>query len=219
MEKKEMVVVRFIKMKNHSIVINNKWHRSDVKQINNNHFTAFFLLQFRHLLEQRTLEASLNNQRRKCPPGCNDTCTAHPVQQGEVSSTEPPLPEPSSLNGHSPEKSAYFEAVQHYISNVGWALLEINSEGVIECATENVIDVLHYSRDELNGQSIYSYLHTGDHSKVSPILDKNSFLLEWDQDDGPVSISTKNTLIFTKILPHFRCSHKPQNVQFVSDGY
>ena len=74
---------------------------------------------------------------------------------------------------------------------MGWALLEINSEGVIECATENVIDVLHYSRDELNGQSIYSYLHTGDHSKVSPILDKNSFLLEWDQDDGPVSILMK----------------------------
>jgi nuclear receptor coactivator 2 len=105
-----------------------------------------------------------------------------------VSSTEPPQPEPS-VNGHSPEKSAYFEAVQHYISNVGWALLEINSEGVIECATENVTDVLHYTRDELHGQSIYSYLHTGDHSKVSPILDKNSFMLEWDQDDGPVSYS------------------------------
>lgn len=110
------------------------------------------------------------------------------MQQGEVSSTEPPLPEPSV--GHSPEKSAYFEAVQHYIRNVGWALLEINAEGFIECATENVIDVLHYSRQELSGQSIYSYLHTGDHNKVSPILDKNSFSLEWGQDDdGPVSIS------------------------------
>lgn len=160
-------------------------------------------MQFRNLLEQRTLEASLANRGRKCPPGCNDTCTAHPVQQGEVSSTEPPIPEPSSLNGHSPEKSAYFEAVQHYISNVGWALLEINSEGVIECATENVIDVLHYSRDELNGQSIYSYLHTGDHSKVSPILDKNSFLLEWDQDDGPVSLLNYCHLEFHLILNIF----------------
>lgn len=143
--------------------------------------------QFRNLLEQRTRETPTQLIRcNKCPPGCSDTCTLHPVQQGEVSSTEPPLPEPS-INGHSPEKSAYFEAVQHYIRNVGWALLEINSEGCIECATENVIDVLHYSRQELSGQSIYSYLHTGDHSKVSPILDKNSFSFEWDQDDGPVS--------------------------------
>lgn len=110
------------------------------------------------------------------------------MQQGEVSSTEPPLPEPS-INGHSPEKSAYFEAVQHYIRNVGWALLEINSEGFIEYATENVVDVLHYSRQELSGQSIYSYLHTGDHNKVSPILDKNSLSFEWDQDDGPVSLA------------------------------
>lgn len=150
-----------------------------------------FCFQFRNLLEQRSRESATStptSRCTKCPPECSDTCTVHPVQQGEVSSTEPPLPEPS-VNGHSPEKSAYFEAVQHYIRNVGWALLEINSEGVIECATENVIDVLHYSRNELNGQSIYSYLHTGDHSKVSPILDKNSFSLDWDQDDGPVSIS------------------------------
>lgn len=118
----------------------------------------------------------------KCSPDCSASCKLHPVQQGEVSSTEPPLPEPS-VNGHSPEKSAYFEAVQHYISNVGWALLEINSEGVIECATENVRDVLHYSRTELHGQSIYSYLHTGDHSKLSPILNKNSFELNWDQNE------------------------------------
>lgn len=139
------------------------------------------------MLEQRARETPTQLIRcNKCPPGCSDTCTLHPVQQGEVSSTEPPLPEPS-INGHSPEKSAYFEAVQHYIRNVGWALLEINSEGFIEYATENVVDVLHYSRQELSGQSIYSYLHTGDHNKVSPILDKNSFSFEWDQDDGPVS--------------------------------
>lgn len=141
------------------------------------------------MLEQRARENSTQIRScNKCPPGCSDIqCTLHPVQQGEVSSTEPPLPEPS-INGHSPEKSAYFEAVQHYISNVGWALLEINSEGYIECATENVIDVLQYSRQELCGQSIYSYLHTGDHNKISPILDKNTLSFEWDQDDGgPVS--------------------------------
>lgn len=135
------------------------------------------------MLEQRARENLTQNRScNKCPPGCSDSCTLHPVQQGEVSSTET-LPEPS-INGHSPEKSAYFEAVQHYIRNVGWALLEINSEGYIEFATENVTDVLHYSRQELCGQSIYSYLHTGDHNKISPILDKNTLSFEWDQDDG-----------------------------------
>ncbi|KAG5683496.1 hypothetical protein PVAND_012773 [Polypedilum vanderplanki] len=140
---------------------------------------------FRSLLEQRARETSTQLRNcNKCPSGCSDSCTIHPVQQGDVSSTEPPLPEPS-INGHSPEKSAYFEAVQHYISNVGWALLEINSEGYIEYATENVTDVLHYSRQELCGQSIYSYLHTGDHNKISPILDKNTLSFEWEDDGGP----------------------------------
>ncbi|KAL7030722.1 hypothetical protein ACKWTF_006763 [Chironomus riparius] len=139
---------------------------------------------FRSLLEQRARENSSQGRNcNKCPAGCSDSCTIHPVQQGEVSSTEPPLPEPS-INGHSPEKSAYFEAVQHYISNVGWALLEINSEGYIECATENVREVLQYSRQELCGQPIYSYLHTGDHNKISPILDKNTLSFDWEHDEG-----------------------------------
>lgn len=169
-------------------------------------------------MEQRARDPPTQLIRcNKCPPGCSDTCTLHPVQQGEVSSTEPPLPEPS-INGHSPEKSAYFEAVQHYIRNVGWALLEINSEGFIEYATENVVDVLHYSRQELSGQSIYSYLHTGDHNKVSPILDKNSFSFEWDQDDGPVNISEGSPCAtrFThkRFSLSFSLSHKHQNEQF-----
>ncbi|XP_021701261.1 nuclear receptor coactivator 2 isoform X3 [Aedes aegypti] len=137
---------------------------------------------FRRLLEQGNRDLTGSNRCSKCSPDCSDSCKLHPVQQGEVSSTEPPLPEPS-VNGHSPEKSAYFEAVKYYISNVGWVLLEINSEGVIECATDNVLDVLHYTRTELHGQSIYSYLHTGDHSKLSPILNKNSFELNWDQNE------------------------------------
>ncbi|KFB38364.1 hypothetical protein ZHAS_00005719 [Anopheles sinensis] len=150
---------------------------------------------FRHMIEQGN--PNLTGSRcSKCSPDCSASCKLHPVQQGEVSSTEPPLPEPS-VNGHSPEKSAYFEAVQHYISNVGWALLEINSEGVIECATENVRDVLHYSRTELHGQSIYSYLHTGDHSKLSPILNKNSIELNWDQNE--MFYQTPKRTIRTKI--------------------
>lgn len=113
------------------------------------------------------------------------TKSTNPVQQGEVSSTEP---EPS-INGHSPEKTAYFEAVRHYISNVGWVLLEINSEGVIEHATKNVSDVLHYTSAELQGKSIYSYLHPGDHSRLSPILDKHTFSLgNWEQEETPSAL-------------------------------
>jgi len=52
----------------------------------------------------------------------DSSCNLHPVQQGDVSSTEPPLPEPS-VNGHSPEISAYFEAVEHYISSAGWVII------------------------------------------------------------------------------------------------
>lgn len=129
---------------------------------------------FRRLLDEKDTKS----KRPQCHPDCTDSCTVHPVQQGEVSSTEPE----TFLNGHSPEKTAYFEAVRHYISNIGWVLLEINSEGVIECATENVCDVLHYTRAELQGKSIYSYLHPGDHSRLSPILDKHTFSLGWDQD-------------------------------------
>jgi hypothetical protein len=155
--------------------------------------------QFRRLLEQSNSRDISQTTNRCSKPDCSDNCTTHPVQQGEVSSTEPPIPEHSSINGHSPEKSAYFEAVQHYISNIGWALLEINSEGVIECATENVVDVLDYSRNELQGQSIYSYLHTGDHSKLSPILDRNSFSLGWGQDDGQIFLQTSKRTIKTRI--------------------
>lgn len=92
------------------------------------------------------------------------------------------MPEPS-LNGHSPEKWAYFEAVQHFIASAGWVLLEISADGVIECVTENIKDLIRYTRNELLTQSIYSYLHPGDHGKLSPILHNMSFALAWDQGD------------------------------------
>lgn len=119
----------------------------------------------------------------KCPPDCADSCTVHPIQQGEVSSTEPPRPEPA-INGQPPEKWAYFEAVNHFLSSSGWVLLEISAEGIIECVTENIKDLVRYTRSDLHSQSIYSYLHPGDHGKLSPILHNMSFAaLSWDQND------------------------------------
>uniref|UniRef100_A0A336MLM1 CSON013975 protein n=1 Tax=Culicoides sonorensis TaxID=179676 RepID=A0A336MLM1_CULSO len=139
------------------------------------HILSEVVKTFRRLLEERDAKA----KRPQCHPDCTDQCTVHPVQQGEVSSTEP---ENSFMNGNSPEKSAYFEAVRHYISNIGWVLLEISSDGRIEYATENVCDVLHYTRTELQGKDIYTFLHMGDHARLSSILSKQTISVAWDQE-------------------------------------
>lgn len=151
-----------------------------------------FLLQFRTLLEKgkggalSSVPAPPAARCSKCQPDCADNCTQHPVQQGDVTSTEPPLPDASSMNangggGGQPEISAYFEAVEHYISSSGWALLEINAEGIIECVSKNIRDLIQFTRQDLHNQSIYSFLHPGDHKIFSPILNNMSFALGgWD---------------------------------------
>lgn len=126
-----------------------------------------------------------NARYSKCLPNCSESCTIHPVQQGDVSSTEPPQSE-SSANGQNPEISAYFEAIEHYISSSGWALMKINADGIIESVTENIKDLIHFTRAELQKQPIYSYLHPGDGAILSPTLNNMSFQLAcWDQqEDG-----------------------------------
>lgn len=131
---------------------------------------------------------------RKCSPTCSDSCTIHPVQQGDVSSTESHLPE-SSLNGSSnPDVLAQFGALEHYISTFGWALLQINSDGIIETVTENIKDLIHFTPAELLKQPIYSYLHPGDHAKLSPLMNNMSFQLSnWDrQDDSQAAQNKRN---------------------------
>ncbi|KAM7353185.1 basic helix-loop-helix family member taiman isoform 2-T3 [Cochliomyia hominivorax] len=113
-----------------------------------------------------------NNQTTstRCSRCATDNCSVHPVQQGEVSSTEPPLPEPSLLNGQVPEISAYFEALEHYISSVGWVLLQVNAAGIIESCTQNIRELIGYEKQELYRQPLYMYLYPGDHAKLEPIL-------------------------------------------------
>ncbi|XP_065358468.1 homeotic protein female sterile [Calliphora vicina] len=113
-----------------------------------------------------------NNQNTstRCSRCATDNCSIHPVQQGEVSSTEPPLPEPSLLNGQVPEISAYFEALEHYISSVGWVLLQVNSAGIIESCTQNIRELIGYEKQELYRQPLYMYLYPGDHAKLDPII-------------------------------------------------
>lgn len=92
------------------------------------------------------------------------------MQQGEVSSTEPPHPEPSLLLGQVPEISAYFEALEHYISGVGWVLLQVNANGIIESCTQNIRELIGYEKQELYHQPLYMYLYHGDHAKLEPII-------------------------------------------------
>ncbi|XP_055299540.1 putative uncharacterized protein DDB_G0271606 isoform X25 [Sitodiplosis mosellana] len=131
---------------------------------------------------------------RKCSPTCSDSCTIHPVQQGDVSSTESHLPE-SSLNGSpNPDILAQFRALEHYISTFGWALIQINSDGIIETVTENIKELINFTSTDLLKQPIYSYLHPGDHAKLSPLLNNMSFQLNsWErQDDGQSAQSKRN---------------------------
>jgi len=69
-----------------------------------------------------------------------------------------------------PEISAYFEALEHYISGVGWVLLQVNANGIIESCTQNIRDLIGYEKQELYHQPLYMYLYSGDHAKLEPII-------------------------------------------------
>ncbi|XP_039952185.1 nuclear receptor coactivator 2 isoform X10 [Bactrocera tryoni] len=111
-----------------------------------------------------------NTASTRCLRCATDNCSIHPVQQGDVSSTEPPLPEPSLLNGQVPEISAYFEALEHYLSSVDWVLLQVTADGIIESCTQNIRELIGYDKQELFRKPLYQYLHSGDHAKLDPII-------------------------------------------------
>ncbi|XP_011181235.2 nuclear receptor coactivator 2 isoform X4 [Zeugodacus cucurbitae] len=111
-----------------------------------------------------------NTASTRCLRCATDNCSIHPVQQGDVSSTEPPLPEPSLLNGQVPEISAYFEALEHYLSSVDWVLLQVTADGIIESCTQNIRELIGYDKQELYRKPLYQYLHSGDHAKLDPII-------------------------------------------------
>ncbi|XP_067620107.1 nuclear receptor coactivator 2 isoform X2 [Eurosta solidaginis] len=110
------------------------------------------------------------NNTNRCSRCATDNCSIHPVQQGDVSSTEPPLPEPSLLNGQVPEISAYFEALEHYLSSVDWVLLQVTADGIIESCTQNIRELIGYDKQELYRKPLYQYLYPGDHVKLEPII-------------------------------------------------
>ncbi|XP_020713485.1 uncharacterized protein LOC101453682 isoform X4 [Ceratitis capitata] len=111
----------------------------------------------------------------RCTRCATDNCSIHPVQQGDVSSTEPPLPESSLLNGQVPEISAYFEALEHYLSSVDWVLLQVTADGIIESCTQNIRELIGYEKQELCRKPLYEYLHSSDHAKLDPIINNVTY--------------------------------------------
>lgn len=79
-------------------------------------------------------------------------------------------------------KFCFFQALKHYTGSLGWVLLEVNSNGEIECVTENIRDLIHVGRTELYKKSIFSLLHSGDHAKFKPIL-RNAQTFSWCSQD------------------------------------
>lgn len=98
------------------------------------------------------------------------------------------------MNGqHNAELIAQRGALEHYISTFGWAILQINSDGIIETVSDSIKDLIQYTSADLLKQPIYSYLHPSDQAKLSPLLNNNMSFANWDrQDDGPTVNGKRN---------------------------
>lgn len=62
------------------------------------------------------------------------------------------------------------QALTNYTDVIGWALLGINSDGEIESVSDNISKFINWDKEDLHRQSIYDYLHNGDHHKFISIL-------------------------------------------------
>lgn len=119
------------------------------------------------------------------------------MQQGDVSSTEHHLLEPTLNGQHNAELIAQRGALEHYISSFGWAILQINSDGIIETVSDSIKQLIHFTPADLIKQPIYSYLHPSDQVKLSPLLNNNmSFPLapNWDRQDDGVLVNGKRNI-------------------------
>ncbi|KAL1124276.1 hypothetical protein AAG570_002046 [Ranatra chinensis] len=79
------------------------------------------------------------------------------VQQGEVSSSKPTILANDILG------PLLLEALEGF-------LFVVNPEGRVEYVTENVSQFIRFRKDEVLGNSIYNYLHHGDHGRFSSSL-------------------------------------------------
>ncbi|XP_049822907.1 nuclear receptor coactivator 1 isoform X2 [Aethina tumida] len=80
-----------------------------------------------------------------------------PVQQGEVSSSRPII---ISNEVYGP---LLLEALEGF-------LFVVNGEGRVEHVTENVSTYIRFTKEDLEGKSIYNIIHHGDHARFSSSL-------------------------------------------------
>lgn len=86
------------------------------------------------------------------------TRSSDPVQQGEVSSSAPPGFFPNDSYG-----PLLLDALDGF-------LFVVNAEGKIEHVTGNVSSYITFTKEEIIGNSIYNFIHHGDHARFSSSL-------------------------------------------------
>lgn len=87
----------------------------------------------------------------------------------------------------------------------------MNAEGIIETVTENIKDLIRYTRQDLQKQALYTFVHTGDHAKLSPTFGDMSFTVGWgdhEQDDIPAKRPLKTRI---------RMLVKPEGIETMDD--
>ncbi|XP_074027030.1 basic helix-loop-helix family member taiman isoform X4 [Leptinotarsa decemlineata] len=122
------------------------------------------------------------NQIRSIKQQESASQAADPVQQGEVSSSRPTI---LSNEVYGP---LLLEALEGF-------LFVVNSEGKIEHVTENVSNYIKFSREDVLGESIYNFIHLGDHAKFHSNL--LPMTIDWGNEQ---SISNKSKSIDIRLL-------------------
>lgn len=97
------------------------------------------------------------NQIRSIKQRESTSQSCDPVQQGEVSSSRPTI---LSNEVYGP---LLLEALEGF-------LFVVNAEGKVEHVTENVSNYIKFSKEEIFGNSIYNFIHLGDHGRFSANL-------------------------------------------------
>ncbi|XP_008193624.1 nuclear receptor coactivator 2 isoform X3 [Tribolium castaneum] len=97
------------------------------------------------------------NQIRSIKQRESASQSSDPVQQGEVSSSRPTI---LSNEVYGP---LLLEALEGF-------LFVVNAEGKVEHVTENVSNYIKFTRDEIFGNSIYNFIHLGDHARFTTSL-------------------------------------------------
>lgn len=94
------------------------------------------------------------------------------VQQGDVSSTN----SRPNYQGHDVIAPLVVDAIDAFV-------FIVNKDGNVTDVTDGVSKCIHYMKDEVIGQSIYNFIHHGDHFRFSSRL--NPSIASWGNSDAP----------------------------------